>query len=335
MVDHIQYHLPDWMAGTEELSFEEEAVYRKLCDFIYLLDNHLKDDDQHNAKRLKLSTRRYRTIKGRLLETGKIEVVDGWIANDRAAKELEKVHEKSEKSRKKAAKKQRNFSTKPLKTNKTSAANSETSKPVKSKTPPKPPADSQPNEVPQAVKAWNQLAGDIGLSKVQTITDARRTACRARLCDCGGMPGWLAALEKIRGSPFLRGETGGDWKATFDFLVSQRGFVKIIEGSYDGGKSGSTPGNDGAGAGRPSDDELTDKIARGYARHVGAGPGGAEGNVRRNGGGNDGTPGGSGNVVDASESGGDRGAVDAAVRPAASPGQRRDGFVDGTFEPVS
>lgn len=147
MVDHIQYHLPDWMAGTEELSFEQEAVYRKLCDFIYLLNGHLKDDDIHNARRLKLSTRKYRRLKNYLVEIGKIDAVNGWLKNGRATKELEKVAKLSHKMREKAAKRWQNKPPKTLKNNKTDHAadhaqgyaNSETSKEEKNPPPIVPP----------------------------------------------------------------------------------------------------------------------------------------------------------------------------------------------------
>ena len=99
-----------------------------------------------------------------------------------------------------------------------------------------------------AVDAWNALAGRISLPVVQRLTTARAAALRARLIECGGMDGWLGALAKIEASPFLRGEGGraqghDGWRCNFDWLISQRGFTRLLEGAFD-----STPGNGGKGA---------------------------------------------------------------------------------------
>ena len=107
MADRASYHLPDWNAGTEELSFQEEAVYRKLCDYFTLTDGFLKDDDDLNSRRVKLSKRKYRGIKTALVSAGKIDIVDGWITNARAVKELAKIHKLSAAQREKAEKKAR------------------------------------------------------------------------------------------------------------------------------------------------------------------------------------------------------------------------------------
>ena len=99
-----------------------------------------------------------------------------------------------------------------------------------------------------AVEAWNDLAGRIGLPAVQRLTTARAAALRARLIEVGGIDGWLAALAKIEASPFLRGEGGraqghDGWRCNFDWLISQRGFTRLLEGAFD-----STPGTGGKGA---------------------------------------------------------------------------------------
>ena len=89
-------------------------------------------------------------------------------------------------------------------------------------------------ELHAAVAAWNDLAKELGLSEVEKFTSARQSKLRARLKDCGGLDGWMAALDKIRETPGLRG--GGDtaWKASFDFLLQESRFVKLMEGGYNG-----------------------------------------------------------------------------------------------------
>ena len=63
-----------------ELSFDEEATYRKLCDFYYLMKAYLPDDDRKNALFVKLSTRRFRIIKRSLVEKNKIWTDGEWLS---------------------------------------------------------------------------------------------------------------------------------------------------------------------------------------------------------------------------------------------------------------
>lgn len=92
----------------------------------------------------------------------------------------------------------------------------------------------QPDQVQEAVAAWNAMAVRAGLSQVQRITPKRRTALKARLRDAGGIAGWNAVLKKVEESDFLCGEKG--WKADFDFVTRQEKFTKIMEGGYPNGR---------------------------------------------------------------------------------------------------
>jgi DNA-binding MarR family transcriptional regulator len=83
-----------------------------------------------------------------------------------------------------------------------------------------------------AVKAWNDLADDLSLPRVQRMSETRRRRLAQRLRECGGLDGWAAALAKIRGSPFCRGEIG-KWRADFDFVLQESSFIKLMEGKYD------------------------------------------------------------------------------------------------------
>ena len=90
-----------------------------------------------------------------------------------------------------------------------------------------------PDESRLAFDAFNELAGEIGLSKAQAFTDERRTKIRQRLNECGGLTGWMDAMSKIRGSPFLCGDNDRGWKASLDFLLQKSSFTRLMEGSYD------------------------------------------------------------------------------------------------------
>jgi len=122
VMDWAAYNLSDWSAGTLELSFEEEAAYRKLCDLIYLFDAALRDDDRANARRLKVSVHKFRKLKSALLDQGKIEVREGYLRQERCEKDLKKIQERSEKAAKKARKRWENSGRKSNEINETSDA---------------------------------------------------------------------------------------------------------------------------------------------------------------------------------------------------------------------
>lgn len=92
-------------------------------------------------------------------------------------------------------------------------------------------------DVDLAVEAWNATAARVGLASVQRLSTARKNLVLARLAECGGLEGWNHAMAKVEASRFLRGEvrTNGHeaWRASFDFIVKQGNFTKLMEGNYD------------------------------------------------------------------------------------------------------
>lgn len=94
------------------------------------------------------------------------------------------------------------------------------------------------DEVSKALEAWNELADECDLSRVQVFNASRRKKVRKRLTECDGLEGWMYALGKIRASPFLRGQSKQGWRITFDFFLEPKNFTKIIEGNYDGKPTG-------------------------------------------------------------------------------------------------
>lgn len=88
------------------------------------------------------------------------------------------------------------------------------------------------------VDAWNTILGD-HLPKVQTLTDGRKEALKARLeelsSDMDEAVGMLTeAFEKVKQSTFLLGDNDRGWSATFDWVIqSADKLAKIIEGVYD------------------------------------------------------------------------------------------------------
>ena len=98
------------------------------------------------------------------------------------------------------------------------------------KEPPNPQAAA---DIDFAVSTWNDTAKHCGLPRAQNITDKRRKAILLRLKDVGGFDGWCALMEKIRGSPFLRGANQQGWRCDFDWVLKPANLTKIMEGNYD------------------------------------------------------------------------------------------------------
>lgn len=85
-------------------------------------------------------------------------------------------------------------------------------------------------EVQRVVAAWNQ----IGVNPVSRMTASasRYKMIAARIKEYG-IDDVLQAVEKIKGSTFLRGENKSGWMITFDWFAKPNNFLKVLEGQYD------------------------------------------------------------------------------------------------------
>jgi hypothetical protein len=98
------------------------------------------------------------------------------------------------------------------------------------------------DDVKIAVEKWNAMAKEVGLQVCQNLTAPRRKGITARLKDAGGIGGWMAALDKVKQSPFCLKKARGNKGITIDFLRSEDNFTKLMEGSYDGDFDKGKPG---------------------------------------------------------------------------------------------
>lgn len=124
-----------------------------------------------------------------------------------------------------------------------------------------------------AVRAWNDLADDLSLPKVQRMTETRRRKLAQRLRECGGLDGWTVALAKIRGSPLCRGDIGR-WRADFDFVLQESSFVKLMEGKYDDRSPGRHEANGSVNSRAENERILADILAEAKRREDGEGDSG-------------------------------------------------------------
>ena len=89
---------------------------------------------------------------------------------------------------------------------------------------------------------WNALASDLKIPEIDQIKSGglreRHALARMREMaeDLGSVEvGVRDLLQKIRASPFLRGEEGG-FRLTFDWIVNPTNYQKIMEGNYEARK---------------------------------------------------------------------------------------------------
>ena len=93
-------------------------------------------------------------------------------------------------------------------------------------------------EIEEAISLYNVMAKENGLAVAQRVNGVRSRKIMARLKDCGGIGGWKAALEKVAGNPWLKGENDRGWRADIDFMAQEKSFTKLMEGAYDRSKGG-------------------------------------------------------------------------------------------------
>ena len=85
------------------------------------------------------------------------------------------------------------------------------------------------NTYVKVVDLFNRIC--TSFPKIQKITDGRKRLIRARLNQYS-----LEQIEEVfilaESSDFLKG-TNGKWSATFDWLLNDNNFIKVLEGNYN------------------------------------------------------------------------------------------------------
>jgi len=86
--------------------------------------------------------------------------------------------------------------------------------------------------------AWNNLASNTELSKIQSLTKSRKSKLKTRFKDFADFDTkFIDACEKIMQSSFLMGKNSNGWKITFDWIIdNDSNIIKVLEGNYDSKK---------------------------------------------------------------------------------------------------
>lgn len=90
------------------------------------------------------------------------------------------------------------------------------------------------DDVTPAFAAYQALRSEfVAGARPLKLDPDRRTKLAARLNQLDGPADWTDVLARIRGSPFLRGETSRTGFVTIDWLLEPKNIRKVIEGNYD------------------------------------------------------------------------------------------------------
>ena len=82
------------------------------------------------------------------------------------------------------------------------------------------------------IEKWNKAAEYYGLSKITTLSDARKKKIKTRLKNDKFKNGFIECLKLINKSSFLKGDNSS-WKITFDWLIcNEDNWIKVLEGNY-------------------------------------------------------------------------------------------------------
>lgn len=80
------------------------------------------------------------------------------------------------------------------------------------------------------IDLYNELCPS--LPHVKSLSDARKKAIRARLNQYS-MADVAEMFAKAESSAFLKGSNNRDWRADFDWLMTDKNFAKVLDGKYD------------------------------------------------------------------------------------------------------
>jgi len=89
----------------------------------------------------------------------------------------------------------------------------------------------------------------LSLSKPERLTAKRKKLMKARWKSIKDLDNWTAICKRIQNSQFLTGHSPQGWRASFDWILNETNFTKIIEGNYDNKEAPevdtNAPGEDG------------------------------------------------------------------------------------------
>lgn len=80
------------------------------------------------------------------------------------------------------------------------------------------------------VSMYNEIC--VSFPTIRSLSDARKKAIKARM-KTYNVDDFELLFRKAEASDFLKGKNDRNWSATFDWLISDRNFAKVLDGNYD------------------------------------------------------------------------------------------------------
>ena len=250
MADWIKWKPGKFLIGVRNLQPFEGWVYTVVLMMIYEHEGPIKNDSADIAKtaNIRRTPDAAKAILS-LISKEKLFLIDGKLSNARASKTLadlspvqsgNKHGSSTEDSRKTHGSSTEDSRIKTGKGNEIngSLARARASKIREEKSR----EDEREKGVTEAViKSWNLLAEDVSLPKCALLTQPRKAAILARLGEIGGLEGWYALCDRIRGSPHLTGKNERGWRVSLDWVLKPANLTKIMEGNYDDRRNATVP----------------------------------------------------------------------------------------------
>ena len=75
----------------------------------------------------------------------------------------------------------------------------------------------------------------VSFPRVKTLSETRKKEIKARL-KTYTIEQFKQLFEKAEANSFLKGNNDRNWRATFDWLIKDANFAKVIDGNYDGSR---------------------------------------------------------------------------------------------------
>lgn len=94
---------------------------------------------------------------------------------------------------------------------------------------PAPPRQSIPYEAIR--ESYNEICHSF--SKCTKMSEARKKSIKARFANGYTLDDLKAVFSKAEASGFLKGCNDRNWKASFDWLISDKNMAKVLDGNYD------------------------------------------------------------------------------------------------------
>jgi len=245
----FKFYASDWLAGTRGLTAAETGIYVTLIAMMYERGDSIPRDDARLSRLCGCPKASFSRALNALIDEGKITEADSCLSNSRVEKERQCRAEKSQKARDSALKKWSAHEEKAKQKQRRGDADAEQNRcELDANQIPEArsqinedtnvslslvPTDDGPDEITQAVSLFKSAAEESGWPVPRILSKARKSALRARLKECDGIEGWKVALDKAQASKHCCGEGGTGWKISFDFITTQSGFAKLMEGNYD------------------------------------------------------------------------------------------------------